>query len=394
MLDSIVKRARDAAATHGEHIRYLKEGEVRHSLAKSQAITSDGCDSTCFFAGEAATCRTRVLWSAANTFKGKPKACALAHSLLLSQCHRCSGCALSDTGCSIASLPTEAHSTAATTTTLGYDCQAGYNNWQSVWSESKQAWCCETQMRGCTMSSKRYDCYTTYFAWEAIWSANKKAWCCTHRGRGCPETRSALSAAEDEDKAAVETTANSQTTAPSRTVTTKKMVVHTTSTAPTGRNASAVKRESQNASEEDSDGSTTSSAASSSPKFDCMNGYPLREVANAALQSIPWNRKREWCCEAESLGCPPADVTQIIYEERKYTREKGQDNSDRNAVLPERIPVWLTRGPPLVLGLFITGVAFGAVFCRAPRHPSCRSPRRCQQGEDMPLVEFVSVEHQ
>merc|ERR1740138_127573 len=93
VLDSIVARARDAAA-RGEHIRYLEEGLTSDSLPESQVNPSDGCDTPCFFAGHSATCKTRVQWSAANTFTGKPKACALAHSLVLSQCNRCSGCSL------------------------------------------------------------------------------------------------------------------------------------------------------------------------------------------------------------------------------------------------------------------------------------------------------------
>merc|ERR1719499_2601737 len=47
-------------------------------------------------------------------------------------------------------LPPVSTSTTMLTTKLPYDCNAGYANWQSGWSISKKAWCCEHAGRGCT----------------------------------------------------------------------------------------------------------------------------------------------------------------------------------------------------------------------------------------------------
>merc|ERR1712062_176262 len=68
---------------------------------------------------------------------------------------------------------------------MGYDCNAGYNNWAKGWSDSKKVWCCEHASRGCTTTSPPYDCQAGYFNWVKGWSDSKKSWCCQHRARGC-----------------------------------------------------------------------------------------------------------------------------------------------------------------------------------------------------------------
>lgn len=72
-----------------------------------------------------------------------------------------------------------------TTTTLPYDCDAGYLNWQCGWSAGKKDWCCKNRQKGCPQPDP-YDCDAGFDNWELGWSFGKKAWCCLHGGgRGC-----------------------------------------------------------------------------------------------------------------------------------------------------------------------------------------------------------------
>merc|ERR1712014_468281 len=86
---------------------------------------------------------------------------------------------------------------------MGYDCAAGFSNWQRGWSEGKKAFCCRTQGKGCPptapptpppppapTTSLPYDCnagyHGCYHCLLKQWSVAKLAWCCQHTGRGCP----------------------------------------------------------------------------------------------------------------------------------------------------------------------------------------------------------------
>jgi len=112
------------------------------------------------------------------------------------------------------------------TTSLPYDCNAGFANWAMGWSQPKKAWCCSHTGKACpsgtpappnecqiggvaTWSPEKramccqkygngcatpapppapapvYDCNAGFANWQAGWSVPKKAWCCTHSGRGC-----------------------------------------------------------------------------------------------------------------------------------------------------------------------------------------------------------------
>lgn len=89
-----------------------------------------------------------------------------------------------------------------TTTTLPYDCKADYTKWDTKWSNEKQGWCCYHYGRGCpttaverptlehgaaepTTTTLPYDCDAGYSNWEDAWTGAKKVWCCTNDDRGC-----------------------------------------------------------------------------------------------------------------------------------------------------------------------------------------------------------------
>lgn len=62
-----------------------------------------------------------------------------------------------------------------------FDCDAGYDHWESKWSIEHKAWCCEHHKRGC------FDCTLGRPDWEK-WSAEKKTFCC-HEPGACPTTQ-------------------------------------------------------------------------------------------------------------------------------------------------------------------------------------------------------------
>jgi len=71
-----------------------------------------------------------------------------------------------------------------TTTTLPYDCKAGYQNWELGWSAPKKKWCCARSKLACDP----FDCEEGYSNWQSVWSGEKVAWCCEHHDKGCTTT--------------------------------------------------------------------------------------------------------------------------------------------------------------------------------------------------------------
>lgn len=89
------------------------------------------------------------------------------------------------------SVTTPSATTPPTTTPPGtgstpFDCNAGYVNWEAAWSVPKKEWCCQHGGRGCATTFLPYDCSAGFSDWQAGWSVGKKAWCCQHGGRSCP----------------------------------------------------------------------------------------------------------------------------------------------------------------------------------------------------------------
>lgn len=85
-----------------------------------------------------------------------------------------------------------------TTTTVPFDCWAGYANWRIGWSRDKKNYCCDRQRVACPPgvdppmpeqpSISEYNCMGGKKNGYAGWSTSKKAWCCEYKGRGCPTT--------------------------------------------------------------------------------------------------------------------------------------------------------------------------------------------------------------
>ncbi|CAE7907382.1 unnamed protein product, partial [Symbiodinium necroappetens] len=86
-----------------------------------------------------------------------------------------------------------------------YDCHAGLSNWYHGWSHVKKSWCCDHHQLGCpgmahgqwhahtvvhTIMGHHaghggYDCDAGYSNWEHGWSYHKKTYCCEHEHKGC-----------------------------------------------------------------------------------------------------------------------------------------------------------------------------------------------------------------
>lgn len=72
------------------------------------------------------------------------------------------------------------------TSSLPFDCSAGFWNWERAWSMEKKHWCCDHQDKGCsTTTSLPFDCAAGLSNWQDGWSSAKKDWCCAHTNKGC-----------------------------------------------------------------------------------------------------------------------------------------------------------------------------------------------------------------
>ncbi|CAE7571360.1 unnamed protein product, partial [Symbiodinium pilosum] len=86
-----------------------------------------------------------------------------------------------------------------------YNCHAGLSNWYHGWSKVKKSWCCEHDHLGCpgdahgqwhahtvvhtvvghAAGEGGYDCDAGYSNWEHGWSYHKKIYCCHTEHKGC-----------------------------------------------------------------------------------------------------------------------------------------------------------------------------------------------------------------
>lgn len=80
-------------------------------------------------------------------------------------------------------------STSVAPTSFPFDCDAGFSNWRAGWGPAKKSWCCSHYNKGC-VASMPYDCNAGYSNWQSGWSHGKKQWCCTSKGRGCAVKKS------------------------------------------------------------------------------------------------------------------------------------------------------------------------------------------------------------
>merc|ERR1711879_289226 len=142
-----------------------------------------GCDNVCEYNKTAASCRFRIQWAANHRFLGQPNACSLAHEFVLQQCPVCSDCRATATGCEAQAATIALQET---TTHAAYDC----HDTGVAWTAVKTKWCCRYINIGCdwTTTSMEYNCEAGYTHWQLGWSVSKKEWCCEHLNLGCPST--------------------------------------------------------------------------------------------------------------------------------------------------------------------------------------------------------------
>jgi len=120
-------------------------------------------------------------------------------------------CAHWRTGCGAATTAVPSPKVRATTTSLRYDCVAGYASRALVWTPHKALWCCQLYKRGCSIlettagpgswtasgasptqremiastDGATFNCEVGAAQWQHEWSEAKKAYCCQHAHRGC-----------------------------------------------------------------------------------------------------------------------------------------------------------------------------------------------------------------
>jgi hypothetical protein len=103
-----------------------------------------GCSAICASDGHSSTCADRIKSVANTRYLSFTNKCSKALGQVLMQCGVCSGCSLAHSGCL---------SPGPLTTSLPFDCVAGFSNWQHGWSIAKKTWCCTNQNRGCERST-------------------------------------------------------------------------------------------------------------------------------------------------------------------------------------------------------------------------------------------------
>lgn len=107
------------------------------------------------------------------------------------------------------------------TSSIQFDCDIGFLDWEILWSQEKREFCCSTQTRGCatteaasalptsvpqsgrpsgaapmppaipsrpTTSVDPFNCAIAWSHWDQLWPDQKKDWCCQVHGKGCPTT--------------------------------------------------------------------------------------------------------------------------------------------------------------------------------------------------------------
>uniref|UniRef100_A0A7S4UGW8 Uncharacterized protein n=1 Tax=Alexandrium monilatum TaxID=311494 RepID=A0A7S4UGW8_9DINO len=66
-----------------------------------------------------------------------------------------------------------------------YDCEAGYDRWQTEWTDAKKRWCCEYDSRGChgDTTVDAFNCFNNPHNFKQAWSETKQEWCCENSRR-------------------------------------------------------------------------------------------------------------------------------------------------------------------------------------------------------------------
>eukprot|EP00405_Crypthecodinium_cohnii_P021887 CAMPEP_0206468142 /NCGR_PEP_ID=MMETSP0324_2-20121206/29442_1 /ASSEMBLY_ACC=CAM_ASM_000836 /TAXON_ID=2866 /ORGANISM="Crypthecodinium cohnii, Strain Seligo" /LENGTH=432 /DNA_ID=CAMNT_0053941521 /DNA_START=14 /DNA_END=1312 /DNA_ORIENTATION=- len=213
----------------------MKSGRVREVLVSGclgflgtfPFCEASPCDANCFFEDTEGTCRDRVEWTKANTYRDSPDPCNKAHSLVLSQCDTCSSCTASDLGCpavkegdfvtttyKINTEKQQVEGSAACTEVCLYNDRMATCTERILWAAHQEFGgrhdncdlahglvmeecpiCspCLLKNTGCEIDGKpseelEYECQLGLERWHHDWPEDKKAWCCENRGLACPTT--------------------------------------------------------------------------------------------------------------------------------------------------------------------------------------------------------------
>jgi len=247
----------------------------------------------------------------------------------------------------ITSKPLWDQTTGPATTSMLYDCEAGFTNAEMGWSVGKKLWCCQVYGRGCApvttsrdpldcringnpgainawslakknacclrygmacstrpppVTSVAYDCHAGFNNWVKGWSTVKKVWCCHERHLGCPGQEP--TGAPTAPPTALPTALPTSPPPPPPPAPTTSL--------PFDCNAGyhdcykCLQRQWSVAKlvwccQHAGRGCPTTSAPVQPMGFDCNAGYS-NWVVGWSLQ------KKQWCCEHGGRGCPPTPM--------------------------------------------------------------------------------------
>jgi len=205
------------------------------------------------------------------------------------------------------------------TTSLPFDCDEGFVNWQSLWSAEQQDYCCMTTGRGCTTIPSTAFPETQpptppptppitqpvtsppgpvdpNCAVDPIpqWTAYKKNWCCQHHHVGCPPTAPPVTAPPP-PPVVVPPPVFVQPTAPPRPADPYNCAdgfANWVAGWSVGKKAWCCKIHGKGCP------GAAGGCATSAP-YDCDAGF--------ANWAVGWSvAKKAWCCQHGGKGCPPA----------------------------------------------------------------------------------------
>jgi len=107
-------------------------------------VNGPPCQADCMFAGYTATCGSRILWTNANSFAGKPDSCTQAYKLVKTQCQQCAECTPINAGCAGEDEPQQSRRMPV----HEFDCNAKPDEMKD-WTVNRTKWCCKNKKIGC-----------------------------------------------------------------------------------------------------------------------------------------------------------------------------------------------------------------------------------------------------
>ncbi|CAE7553942.1 unnamed protein product, partial [Symbiodinium natans] len=151
----------------------------------------EGCKKACHWDGQSHTCQDRIKYAASHRFQNQQHACTAAVHLVAGECDFCGECTVERSGCYVYWHKEDSHFSThhvvTTVTHLGssYHCHDGMDE---MWAQEQKDFCCWKYRKGCpapVVPAASYDCDAGFDQWETAWEAVRKEWCCKHRSRAC-----------------------------------------------------------------------------------------------------------------------------------------------------------------------------------------------------------------